>query len=431
VDAAACSSFDAALGSAAAGGDTIDVKCGTYGAQLLTNSKTGNTTIQAESPLCVTVRATTPATTISFGAVDYVTIKNMVINSSIVGAYTGISDTGGLSNLSTHVTLDGNQINVGTQLGGTGSILLHAAQDWRIVNNTFGPSCCGELAPGSPVPITVGKPSNATPADCTTEACNLTITGNVFQYGLDDASYWPSNGWGPSPGATCTNSTLCHLDSIHIWGVQTATISNNRFYGTQCQDIFIETTNASLNKDINIIGNTASAIANTCNGFISLNGLGAGNSNWGGTINVGFNESPSQLNMTFQDGAFQPGTVFNVYGNYVATLRQFKDSVGAVHGTDCSFTTGGGPPSNVTLRYQYNVWRTGPACAASDATGTSTAWVNAAAAPAVGLDMHKTGPAGIADNFVPCASLTIGSCPSSDFDGDGYAAVADAGADQR
>ena len=57
--------------------------------------------------------------------------------------------------------------------------------------------------------------------------------------------------------------------------------------------------------------------------------------------------------------------------------------------------------------------------------------MNSAAAPAVGLDMHKTGPSGTADNFVPCGSLTIGSCPSADFDGDAFAAVADAGADQR
>ncbi len=121
----------------------------------------------------------------------------------------------------------------------------------------------------------------------------------------------------------------------------------------------------------------------------------------------------------------------NIYGNY--TYLMMANSSG--NNAGCYSGTHG----NVTIEYQYNVWRgsfggggntPGP-CDPTDTVATTPGWVSAVGAPAGGLDMHKTGPAGVADNFVPCALVTIGSCPATDYDGDVFGSLADAGADQR
>jgi hypothetical protein len=216
-------------------------------------------------------------------------------------------------------------------------------------------------------------------------------------------------------------------------------VDYNTLLGNECQGIFFEPTNASLNKDIDIIGNIGGSYAFQCDGFIGINWTGGGAHSDGGTWNIGFNESPAAFSTVAIPNDWQPGSVVNFYGNYLNSLREWK-TCSIVNGqqvctfptTTCTFSTGtGAPDPNVTYRYQYNVWRTGSACDATDTTGTTPGAVNSAPAPAVGLDMHKTGALGVADNFVVCANLTIGTCPAVDIDGQALAATADAGADQR
>jgi hypothetical protein len=400
----ACDTFDRAYHAAANGGDTVTVKCGTYGSQRFTadNSKTGGTTtFQPATPFCVTI-AGSNAAAVDAGAASFLTLRSFVINSATPpsASYCGIVDTSATgSALSRNVTIDGNRINVGHVLGGCSSILLHAAQNWTIVNNTIGPSCCGADAPASPVGITIGKPNSAAP-DCTTEACNITINNNLFQYILDDAAYWPSSGFGSAPEAACTNHVLCHLDAVHIWGAQNVTIDYNRFYGDQCMDVFVESQNNALNANYDIIGNAATALAGQCNGSLAMDVVGPG---WAGTFNIKFNSLAAQANLTFNTMA---RATFNIVGNYGRWYT--ANSTGA--GAGC---TGGNPP-NITFLYRYNAWTNGVRCDPTDVAAVA-AWINPAAAPAVGLDMHLSGSAGALNGMVPTS--VAGGCPSTGIDG--------------
>ena len=381
--------------------DTVFVKCGTYGSQAFTadgSKNSGTTMFQPASSGCVTVNGSNAAA-ITVGSAGYLTLKGFVINSATPpsSSYCGIVDAAGTgSAVSRNVTIDGNQINVGHVLGGCSSILLHAAQNWVIVNNTIGPSCCGADAPGSPVGITIGKPNSAAP-DCTTEACNITISDNLFQYILDDASYWPSSGWGSAPEATCTNHTLCHLDAIHIWGAQNVNISYNRFYGDQCMDVFVESQNNALNANYDIIGNAATALAGQCNGSIAMDVVGPG---WAGTFNVKFNSLAAQANLLFNTTA---RATFNIIGNYGRWFTSNASGAGA----GC---TGGNPP-NISFVYGYNAWTNGVHCDSTDVAATAS-WVNPASAPTVGLDMHVNGAV---PGLVPVG--VTGGCPSSSIGG--------------
>ena len=426
-----CDTFNRAYHAAAASGDLVLVKCGSYGGQAFTvdSPKSGMTTFQSESPDCAVVQAAANAVTMSIGSASWITLRGFALNSSTGGSvgFPAVTDSSNLSVLSTHVAIDGNDIDVGKALGGCCGLLIHAAQNWTITNNTFGPSCCGFAGTSSPEAIRIGKPNTVAPG-CTSEACNITISNNLFQYNLDNAGYWPSSGWGTSPEPTCTNSTLCHLDAIHVWGCITCSIVNNRFYGEQCQDLFFESTNNSLNKDISIIGNSATSIANQCNGFIDVKADGT-SGNTAGHWKIGFNESPSLITLGFGWSGAAPGTVFDIYGNYTNLFM--------VNASGNNAGCNGGTPANVTINYSYNVWRNSPnstkgPCSPTDTVGTTPAWLNPSPAPAVGLDMHKTGPTGIADNFVPCATVLDG-CPATDIDGNPRPQTgnADAGADER
>jgi hypothetical protein len=309
--------------------------------------------------------------------------------------------------------------------------LLYKPQNWRITGNTFGPSCCGADSVSSPVAITIGKPSTGT-NDCSHEGCNVEIDHNVFRYAdLRHASDWPSSGWGSAPEPSCTDATHCHLDGLHIGGLIGGQIDFNQFLGDDCEDIYMEGGGyqGNDNRDIDIIGNSWTAISDRCNGGLYVKCAGSGTC--GGTWSIGFNEGNDIMMLGTGWAGAEPGTAVNLYGNY--TYLMMADASGNQAG--CY----GGTHGNVTVRYQYNVWRgqyggggntTGP-CDPTDTVATTPGWVNAAGAPATGLDMHKTGPVGVADDFVPCALLMIGSCPSTDSDGDRFGLLADAGADQR
>lgn len=402
-DAKACGTFNQANQAASAGGgDLVLVKCGSYGGQIFSadTSHTGMTTIQSETPLCATVRGTT-STTLQFGSVRWVAIKNFTILDSTTSGVT-ITDTSstGASTVSQHVSLIGNNINVGVKVKGAQAV-LHAAQSWAFTGNAFGPSCCGDTFHSSPVPVSIGRPNpRLTPVDCTNEACNITITDNTFRYALRDASLWPSSGWGPAPDTTCTNAEGCHMDAIHIWGVQGAQINNNKLYGSECTGIFIENQSGAINSNIDIIGNAITAMAKQCNGGIGINFVGSG---WKGTFNVKFNSLASQANLTFNTTA---NFTLNLVGNYGRLLMANASGNSA----GCS-----GANTSVTKFFRYNVWTSGLACDATDRAAASNNWINSSPAPAIGQNMHLGASSGTADNFVP--TNVPGGCPATDMDG--------------
>lgn len=425
VDTEACSTFAGPYAFMASGG-TVLVKCGSYGAQSLnTGGRTSMATFQSETPHCATIQAAASVPTINLGVSDYVAIRDFVINSyQVTGGseYRAIADSSGTgaSQQNDHITIDGNWINVGKLLGGCCSMLFHAAQNVVINNNVIGGSCCGNSVPSSPVPLRIGKP-NGLSASCTTEACDFTVTNNLFQYNIYHSQYWPVPLYGTVPEITCQNSTLCHMDSIQIWGLQRLNLSYNRFYGDQCTYVFIEGQANAINKDYDIIGN-AFTQAIGCNGGISMNvlqgnynGTGCGFDNpptntvpsvcgyWGGTMNIKFNSLAAQLNINFGTNSpvsHSPGTVYNIVGNYGLNI-----------------SCGGGGITNVTMNWLYNAWTSSSACSGTDSASVANRWVDSSPAPATTQDMHLSPGANFgADNKVPTS--VAGGCPPFDGDGD-------------
>ena len=441
-----CGSFDAAY-QAASDGDTVLVRNGTYGKQAFTSRSTAGwsqgVTFRAENALGATVEAQSSGTTLSIGTASWITLDGFDLNGyqtqcpkAQQNVYPGCGNSYGIVTDSTaggdsHITIEDSQVDVGKLNGGGSMFFLYKPQNWRITGNTFGPSCCGADSVDSPVAITIGKPSNGA-NDCAHEGCNVQIDHNVFRYAdLRHASDWPTSGWGSAPEPSCTDTIHCHLDALHIGGLIGGQIDSNQFLGDDCEDIYMEGGGyqGNDNRNIDIVGNTWSAVSDHCNGGLYVKCAGSGTC--GGTWNVGFNEGNDLMTLGTGWAGAESGTVVNIYGNY--TYLMMANSSG--NNAGCMAGTTG----NVTINYQYNVWRglfggggnTAGPCAPTDTVATTPGWVNAVGAPATGLDMHKTGPAGVADDFVPCASLTIGSCPATDYDGDSFGPFADAGADQR
>ena len=248
----------------------------------------------------------------------------------------------------------------------------------------------------------------------------MTITDNLIQYVTRDTSFWPS-GYGPPPDTTCTNANGCHMDGIHIRGLDGGTIARNRLYGVECQGIFIEPTNNSLNKDIDIVGTRSprsSAPARTRRSTSTRNALNT----TAGTWHIAFNSSPGLLDLDGFSGDM-PGTTFDLAGNdmhlYLSDANGQRDGVpdGAEreHDDRLLLQRLDEQPSVRRARRRKRVLARGG---------------RPAGAPSLGLDMHLSGPTGIGDNMVVCSAIP-GGCGSSDIDGYLFAAVADVGADQR
>ncbi len=300
-----CSSFDAAY-QAASDGDTVLVRNGTYGKQAFTaRSTTGwsqGVTFAAENALGATVEAQSSGTTVSIGTASWITLDGFNLNgyqtqcpTAQQSVYPGCGNSYGIVTDSTsggdsHITIEDSQVDVGKLNGGGSMFFLYKPQNWRITGNTFGPSCCGADSVDSPVAITIGKPSNGA-NDCSHEGCNVEIDHDVFQYAdLRHASDWPSTGWGSAPEPSCTDTTHCHLDGLHIGGLIGGQIEFNQFLGDDCEDIYMEGGGyqGNDNRDIDIVGNSWTALSDHCNGGLYVKCSGSGTC--GGTWNIGFNE---------------------------------------------------------------------------------------------------------------------------------------------
>ena len=86
------------------------------------------------------------------------------------------------------------------------------------------------------------------------------IDDNLIQNVVRDCALYPSASFGACPDTSCSNAVGCHEDGIHIWGVDGGTISRNRLYGVECQAIFFETTNGSLQRNVTIVNNAISSV---------------------------------------------------------------------------------------------------------------------------------------------------------------------------
>lgn len=410
LDSKSCSSIVAAYNQANSN-DLVLVKCGTYSAsQTFTTNKSSapNVVIQSETPLC----ATTGDFFFDSGG-DYVTLKDFTMIKS-----GGVIDQESQSRVSTGVVLDGNNINVG-QIGNFAAIYIKWTHDWTIKNNTIGPMCCG--VSNSPEGIrvaqgTIGQPSN-----------NLTIDHNLIQYVIRDCSYWPSSGFGSCPEATCPDFNACHVDGMHIYGLTNSTISRNTLYGDDCQGIFLEGGGSlgapgSITSGITITNNAIGPLAESCGNKAIY--LPMSSDQFSGTFNIAFNSADGPVNV----GGFSAcsSCTINLTGNYAPLY--VHDNGGSPECTD----------AGATFNYTYNVWLTvgggtNTACGGNDVLlgSPSPAFANSAIAPGVGIDMHLTGSAGTADQFVPSGTCTPVAPTDFDLQTRPIGASCDAGADER
>ena len=313
-------SIDAAY-AAASPGDTVVLACGSYGYTSFSSRKSSgpNVVFEPASAGCVT----TEGFQFENGG-DYATLRGLTINDS------GGAITQSGSSFSYGVVIDGDMINVGQRVD-TQDVNLHLVNGWQIVNSTIGPSCCG-AGGNSPEGIRIGTPGGG-------NSTNVLIDNNLIQYTLRTTSYWPS-GWASAPSSSCGS---CHDDGIHVWGLTSSTISNNRIVGAEVQGIFFEPTNGSLNKDINIVNNQISVVGG--NAGISIEAT-ASNST-AGTWNITGNTTQNLIVIGGGFSGAMPGTVFNLSGNTGELM--ISDSSGDA--VSCT-----GYPSTVAIHYSNNNW---------------------------------------------------------------------------
>ena len=118
---------------------------------------------------------------------------------------------------------------------------------------------------------------------------------------------------------TCTNAAGCHEDGIHIWGVDGGTISRNRLYGVECQAIFFENTNGSLQRNVSIVNNAISAVPGGCGNkgiYLKASGTTDGaTTGFAGTWTIAFNSGAGLLIGPNGCGSCWPSATFQLVGN--------------------------------------------------------------------------------------------------------------------
>lgn len=401
-DGSACGSFDAAYDVVPDQTPaTVNVRSGTYPAQTLSGTRTsGQVTFTPETAHAVTVAGNINLRSSDFATVDDMTIADgSFIASGLDGVDAPMNDT-----------LQHSRINSGLAHNGF-SVTLRGVQNMNIVGNTIGPTVSKTISCSPNCPsvegIDIGKPSK-TPARCgttATQSCNVTIADNALRYVTRDCSYWPTS-YGACPGVTCPNSAGCHIDAIHIYGIDGATITRNRLEGDECQGIFIENTNNNLNRDVTITNNLVSKLVGGCSNkgiYISASGTTDGATNgFAGAWTIAFNSGDSALLAANGCGSCWPSTTWDITGNHMILFNTNANG----NSTTCDVSFGLSTPT-----YRNNLWRLGGsnhACNTSDALGNDT-FVRPGDPPTPGIDMHLAGTLGPAQNIVPaavCASVT-------------------------
>jgi hypothetical protein len=420
----ACGTLDAAFAASSAG-DIVLVKCGTYPAQAINTVKSsGNVTFRSETGTCA-IFDNLGASVITLGnGVGYLTLDHLTVHGLIRG-----STTTGIGN--NNVTISYSDIDVGQKVNAE-PITYSVGSNLTITHNNIGPSCCGFNGGSgvSPEGIRIGKP-NASAVSCTTQACNVTISYNLIQDATRDCQYWPTSGYGTCPDTTCTNAVGCHMDGIHIWGMDGGNIVGNRLYGIECQGIFLEDSNAAMNRNVNIVNNAVSTLPGGCGNkgiYLKAGGSTDGTHGFAGTWNIAFNSGDSSIIAANGCGDCTAGATFNLTGNNMIYFG--TDTTGNSAG--CGVNAWG----SATVNFKYNLWRpsgSNTTCSASDvlsAVGAAPAYVNEVVPPATGTDLHLALATSQAIDFVPSSICT--PVTTTDMDGDSrpQGAACDAGADE-
>lgn len=340
---AICDTADRAYHAAKAD-DVVRVKDGTYPGFAFTVSRAkthGRIVVEPETDYGVMLTSRT----ILGPGVSHLTLR----------AFNVVAPDGGFVNspdgTSRDVTIASNRINVGHRVDGRpGGILFYTnIDDYRIIDNVIGPTCCGSKNQSSPVAITIGKANNAAP-----DANHVLIDGNRIQYVLRDAAYWPIHDYGPAPDVSCLVST-CHQDAIQLWGIRNSTISNNVIDHAEVQGIFLDDAGgAAVNENVNIIGNRITVVGGDA--AINLKGVS-------GHWNVAFNSTPDVVVAGYGFHAAAPGTTI-----------AFEANQGMLLIANAGGNNGGcrGDNANVTLLYSYDVWRRGAGGGTPTATCSKT-----------------------------------------------------------
>jgi hypothetical protein len=414
VDAQACSSLSAAYNAANAG-DQVVVKCGSYGSQAFSTSKGSGAQIvfAPETNFCATFAGTSLAGVDFSAGGAYSTIQYFNISSS---NDQGVAKGNAGSSSPANVYVFHNHIQMDKAVNYRG-IEIENAQNWKIDYNTIGPSCCGSAA-NSPEGIRISVASSGQ------DSSGLEIKGNLIQSVMRFCADWPSTyttveSNTPQAAGSCpsVDDGTAHIDGIHIYGLQSSTITGNRIYNVGCQGIFMEDTNGDINGPLTITNNAITTNADNCNSGITLDAR-AGTHSIKGAWTIAFNTTNVPIGLNISSGGTSSATTFNLVGNLGPLLLTGN--------TGCtSFDSG-----TAIASYGYNAWVTyggaqNGTCGTGDVYPVSPSFVDST------FDLHLTGGTTSADNLVPAATCT--PITTVDFDGDTRPAVTncDAGADER
>jgi hypothetical protein len=421
VDAQACSSLPAAY-TAATAGDIVLVKCGSYGDQNFTTNKAAGASIvfRPETDFCATFDNSGSPATIQLGAggSSYLTIEYFNING---GGYPSIQKTNVTDSTSaTNVSFLHNHVNVDKSVHDAMMNVGGDAVGWTFQYNTFGPACCGDQSgTGIEVRFTGIAGGN--------EVKNLTFSNNLIQSVSRFCNTWPSTyvtveSPTAQPAGSCPDANgdcaACHMDAIHIYGLQNATIAGNRIYNVACQGIFVEDTGSAVNGPMTIVNNAITTNSDNCNSGITVEPR-AGTHSIKGAWTIAFNTANTPIHINIGAGGTASQTSFNLVGNLAPIWPDGSN-------TGCTSWDSG----TATATWSYNAVETyggsqNSTCGTGDVYPVSPTFANST------FDLHLAGAMTAADNLVPSNICT--AIATFDFDGDArpFGTACEAGADER
>jgi hypothetical protein len=417
VDAQACASLASAYDAASAG-DSVLVKCGSYGSQTFDSSKGSGAQIvfAPETNFCVSFTGTSLAGVDFSGGGAYSTIQYFNISSSndqgVAKGNSGSSSPSNVYVFHNHIQLD-KAVNYR-------GIEIENAHNWKIDYNTIGPSCCGS-GMNSPEGIRVSVASSGE------DSTGLEIKNNLIQSVMRFCADWPSTYITVESSVTqsagscpSTDDSSAHIDGIHVWGLQSSVISNNQIYNVGCQGIFFEDTNGAINSANTLTSNAITTNSDNCNSGITIDAR-AGTHSLAGAWTISFNTANVPFGLDILGGGTSSSTTINMVGNLGSYFPTGNTGCG-------SFDSG-----TAVATFSYNAWITyggaqNGTCGTGDVYPVSPTFVNSL------FDLRLTGATTAADSLVPAATCT--PITTEDAFGDtrpasGHSSFCDAGADER
>jgi len=444
VDAAACSSYNAAY-QAANNSDLICVAAsGTpYPPQPILYKSAITSMVTIDGDCAGTSRTAVTAVNVTIGNGSggfqprHITVKDMSITGRVSGTLSNERAVniynGGTVTAQNPGDLIFTNLNIAVGQAALSPVFesIAAVQGMTISYSTIGPACCGNTAggatAGSPVGIRIGtadRVSNGWPNNI-----NIVIDHVLVQGITRWAPHWLS-GYGSAPQSSCINTgDQCHADAIQIYGADGLTVTNNKLYHNEVQGLFLDPTDPFDGPGLianNMIGDVTDDMVSSQGSIAAISMSGTLLS---GTWNI-FNNTlgdDGALGIVWA-GQANANTVLNVKGNIGNWTMTDGNSGTDCDGVDVTNNGGGSPVPDFpgTLSLDRNNWMgnsgvTG--CGGNETTG-SVGFVNTATAPNNTMDLHL-GSGTNADNRVP-------TCPvATDIDGQARGNPCEAGADER